>query len=275
VGAGATRIYFAGKVIGATGENVGAPNGGALITDRLGSVVYNGNFATYSRYYPYGEEYTTSAQNMEKFGTSYRDTTSGLDYGRNRYYSSVMARFMSADPYVSNDGGSGDPADPGSWNRYGYTRGDPVNHVDMVGLDDTPPPGFTWNPPTPVPPTDIILVPVLFMQVPQNRGFPTDPAIYNPKNRTPLLIKKDFYANYGGQLNDCIKSLFGKDAESAFAEPSKRAHPERNENECAASGDERSIGLFGRHGRRLEPADGRRDRLHRQRNLQSTRRIRR
>jgi hypothetical protein len=33
---------------------------------------------------------------------------------------------------------SGGPADPQSWNRYTYTRGDPVNRVDLTGMDDEP-----------------------------------------------------------------------------------------------------------------------------------------
>jgi hypothetical protein len=34
---------------------------------------------------------------------------------------------------------SGGPNDPGSWNRYAYTRGDPVNRIDPNGLADCPP----------------------------------------------------------------------------------------------------------------------------------------
>src|SRR5271166_191578 len=36
---------------------------------------------------------------------------------------------MSPDPYTA----SGGPSDPGSWNRYAYTEGDPVNGVDPTG----------------------------------------------------------------------------------------------------------------------------------------------
>ena len=50
-------------------------------------------------YYPYGEEYTTTPQEREKFGTYYRDGSTGLDYAQNRYYASTYARFMTADPY--------------------------------------------------------------------------------------------------------------------------------------------------------------------------------
>ncbi len=96
--------------------------------DRLGSVPDLG------RYYPYGEAQTAGGNDQDKFATYYRDGTSLLDYARNRYYSSTLGRFTSADPYMANNGGSGDLADPGSWNRYGYVEGDPVNLLDPWGL---------------------------------------------------------------------------------------------------------------------------------------------
>jgi RHS repeat-associated protein len=111
IGAGPTNLYFAGMRLGTQG--------------RLGS---SGAF------YPYGEEVTATQQNTFKFATYYRDATT-LDYAKNRYYSSTMGRFMPADPY-RNSAGAGDP---GSWNRYAYTRNDPVNRVDPFGLDDCTP----------------------------------------------------------------------------------------------------------------------------------------
>ena len=74
---GTTNLYFAGRLIGTQ--------------DRLGS---SGSF------YPYGEEYMTTAQNRFKFATYYRDGTA-LDYAKKRYYWSAMGRFMSADPYIN------------------------------------------------------------------------------------------------------------------------------------------------------------------------------
>jgi RHS repeat-associated protein len=57
----------------------------------------------------------------------YDGTASGsLDQ---RYYASSYGRFNSPDPYKA----SGGPADPGSWNRYSYTGGDPVNRLDPHG----------------------------------------------------------------------------------------------------------------------------------------------
>jgi RHS repeat-associated protein len=49
-----------------------------------------------------------------------------------RFYGSTYGRFNSPDPYMA----SGGPQSPASWNRYSYTRGDPVNRVDRRGLSD-------------------------------------------------------------------------------------------------------------------------------------------
>jgi RHS repeat-associated protein len=81
-----------------------------------------------ARHHPYGEERGTSTTEY-KFAT-YQREASGLDYALNRYYSSVYGRFLSSDPYRA----SGGPSDPGSWNRYAYVQGDPVNFSDPEGL---------------------------------------------------------------------------------------------------------------------------------------------
>jgi hypothetical protein len=41
---------------------------------------------------------------------------------------------MTPDRYRGNNGGSCDPKNPQSWNRYAYTTGDPVNYRDPKGL---------------------------------------------------------------------------------------------------------------------------------------------
>jgi RHS repeat-associated protein len=109
--------------------------------DRLGSA------NLYPGYYPYGEEYITSLSDKDKFATHYRDGTTGLDYANNRYYSSTLGRFMTADLSISNA-----ITDPGQWNKYGYVGNDPVNWYDPSGLDECPA-GTTctiYNPPPPV-----------------------------------------------------------------------------------------------------------------------------
>jgi len=49
-----------------------------------------------------------------------------------RYYTSGLGRFLSADPF----GGSASAARSGSWNRYAYVEGDPVNRNDPSGMYD-------------------------------------------------------------------------------------------------------------------------------------------
>jgi RHS repeat-associated protein len=107
-----TALYFAGRLLSAQ--------------DRLGSV---------GTYYPYGEEYTPTGQDGDKYATYFGDAATNLQYAKNRYYSSAMRRFLTPDPYRA----SGGPADPGSWNRYANVVADPVNHVDPTGL--------RWNDP--------------------------------------------------------------------------------------------------------------------------------
>jgi RHS repeat-associated protein len=112
-----TSVYFAGKLIW--------DDAGGVVTDRLGSVV-TGN----RKYFPYGEEPTTTSQNRTKFATYFRDATTALDYAHQRFYARTTGRFLSPDPYLAPAGTS----DPASWNRYTYVQGDPANFLDRRGL---------------------------------------------------------------------------------------------------------------------------------------------
>ena len=95
--------------------------------DQLGSV---------GTYFPWGENKGgTNPQDTWSFATYWQDSVSGLDYANNRYYSNAYGRFMTPDPYMA----SGGPGDPQSWNRYAYTRGDPINRYDPAGTDDSTP----------------------------------------------------------------------------------------------------------------------------------------
>ncbi len=78
----------------------------------------------------------------EKFATYTRSSFSGLDYADQRYYASSYGRFNTADPYKA----SAAPADPGTWNRYAYVAGDPVNRMDPRGTCYVSPQlGFEWD----------------------------------------------------------------------------------------------------------------------------------
>jgi RHS repeat-associated protein len=115
------RVWFAGTLLTVDGERV--------YTDRLGSVVRRGTQVY--RYYPHGEPFGTNPVTTgPHFATYERDQVAGLDQAWNRGYLPTYGRFAQADPYQAS-GGAGDP---GSWNRYGYVVGDPVNYRDPTGL---------------------------------------------------------------------------------------------------------------------------------------------
>jgi len=159
-----TNLYFGSRTIVSRGVTV--------TLDRVGS-----NRAGGSRYFPYGEEQQTTAQDRDKFATYYRDSTTGLDYAQNRYYANTLGRFMSPDPYTESAG----PSDPGSWNRYAYTRGDPVNRADPSGQFDC---AADYDPilcdPNPLSPTGLWVTtpycgPVTYNSTPDN-----DPGCWFP-----------------------------------------------------------------------------------------------
>jgi RHS repeat-associated protein len=106
----------------------------SVLPDRVGS-----NMATGKRYFPYGEEVSVSNDNDYKFGTYWRDLT-GFDYADQRYYSSGVGRFLTADPYA----GSAVVTVPATMNLYGYVGDDPTNLADPTGRDPYCGPNGTW-----------------------------------------------------------------------------------------------------------------------------------
>ncbi|MCX6621224.1 MAG: hypothetical protein NTY38_09115, partial [Acidobacteria bacterium] len=91
-----------------------------------------------SSYFPYGQARTGGSV----FGTYLPNSTTGTMYAMHREYSAVYGRFLTPDPYQA----SGGPADPGSWNRYSYVQGDPVNLFDPAGLSvESAGDGCTWD----------------------------------------------------------------------------------------------------------------------------------
>jgi RHS repeat-associated protein len=112
-----TYYYFGGRMI----KN----ESGWVYPDRLGSI---------GKFYPYGTERPSATTNgTEKFTGYFRDSETGLDYADQRYEQPGMGRFLTPDRMF------GKPADPGSWNKYAYTRGDPINRIDPSGMDDCDP----------------------------------------------------------------------------------------------------------------------------------------
>jgi RHS repeat-associated protein len=108
--------YFGGKLL----KN----SGGWVNQDRLGSI---------GKFFPYGQERpSATSDGTEKFATYFRDSETGLDYAQNRYHDPGEGRFMTPDPFD----GSISLGNPGSWNRYTYVGGDPINRGDPSGLCD-------------------------------------------------------------------------------------------------------------------------------------------
>jgi RHS repeat-associated protein len=118
-------VYFGGRRLW-QGPYYSSANGsqGAVFADRLGSNRNTGN------YYPYGDAVGTAPQDQVGFATYTQDSYTGLDYADHRMYASTYGRFNSPDPYRR----SAKPRNPGSWNRYAYALGDPINGSDPTGL---------------------------------------------------------------------------------------------------------------------------------------------
>jgi len=104
-------------------------SGNEVVQDRVGT-----NRASGARFYPYGEEITSTSNDREKFATYTRDSYTGLDYADQRFCASTHGRFDTPDPDLA----TGKAGDSSSWNRYSYVGGDPVGRNDPGGLDWCP-----------------------------------------------------------------------------------------------------------------------------------------
>ncbi len=109
-----SEVYYLG------GDHLGSTS---LTTDSTGGVVSE------VRYRPYGEVRWSNGTSVTDFGfTSQRNEASFglLDYNA-RYYSAVLGRFVSPDSIVP------DPSSSGGFNRYRYTRNNPLRYTDPSG----------------------------------------------------------------------------------------------------------------------------------------------
>ena len=116
-----------------------------FLSDRLSvrmTLDATGNSVGLQSHLPFGEDFAESGTQTKNDFTSYeRDAESGLRYAINRGYAASVGRFSQADPYRP----SGHVIDPRSWNRFSYTRNDPINRTDRLGLQDG---GITVGGPT-------------------------------------------------------------------------------------------------------------------------------
>jgi RHS repeat-associated protein len=111
-----------------------SPDDNFVAVDRLGSVKKYYTAPAGTAYLPYGEEANPGAiaNDQIKFATYTRDNSTGLDYADQRFFTSQFGRFLSADRFKQ----AAKANDSGSWNKYSYTRGDPVNRRDRRGTCD-------------------------------------------------------------------------------------------------------------------------------------------
>jgi len=104
----------------------------AMFVDKAGTntaILDDNDFYSWGAVVP-GVGQTTS-NNHYKFTGKERDAESNLDYFGQRYYGSVLGRWMTADsPFADQKAGN-----PQSWNLYEYARNNPLNQIDTNGAE--------------------------------------------------------------------------------------------------------------------------------------------
>lgn len=113
-----------------------------LHNDHLGSVTLtlsdSGALQQHSYYQPYGDAANIQPHKTQPYGFSGKEKDrSGLMYFEARYYDPLSTRFISPDPLFSEDVGRcvGSVIE---CNLYQYTGNNPVNFVDVFGLETWP-----------------------------------------------------------------------------------------------------------------------------------------
>ena len=104
-----------------------------FVTDQVDSVNLvlddAGDVLTTTQYLPYGETFVHRGDTdfVPKFNSQELDKESGLYYFNARYYEPEIARFTSADTVIDGE------YDTQGWNRFSYTKGNPVLYKDPEG----------------------------------------------------------------------------------------------------------------------------------------------
>ncbi len=115
-------------------------------SDHLGSprVVFNqaGQMIETHKHWPYGEE-TTATPPTQRLAYALMEK----DDGAARYYDHARTHDYGLGRFLSPDRVGGTPANPQSWNRYAYTLGNPMKHVDPDGLLTIVVPGTQFRKP--------------------------------------------------------------------------------------------------------------------------------
>jgi RHS repeat-associated protein len=116
-----SRVDASGNVFFYYADHLGTTR---TITTGTGATCYDADFT------PYGQEmvHTNTCPQNYKFTGYERDSETGLDYARARFYNPRLGRFMSSDPL------GGDLGDPQSQDGYSYVRNSTTGFVDPLGL---------------------------------------------------------------------------------------------------------------------------------------------
>lgn len=118
----------------ANGQRV-AMNKGCTLThlhgDHLGSTVLetssSGTITTDQKYYAYGKQRDSGPVSTDHQFTGQKQDGTGLMYYQARYYDPLLGQFVSPDTIVP------DLSLVSDYNRFAYTRGNPVKHRDPSG----------------------------------------------------------------------------------------------------------------------------------------------
>ena len=109
---GADSEYFLGDALGSVRQ----------LTDANGVVSLDRN------YDPFGEVEASVGSGSSMFGfTGEQQDSTGMVFLRARYYGPYLNQFIQPDTIVP------DPRIPADWNKYTYTRDNPINYVDPSG----------------------------------------------------------------------------------------------------------------------------------------------
>ena len=104
----------------ATSDHLGSPR---LVFNQARQIVET------HKYWPYGEDTTATPPGQRlAYALMERDTEGTRFYDHARNHDHVLGRFLTPDRV------GGAPASPQSWNRYAYTRNNPLRFVDPNGL---------------------------------------------------------------------------------------------------------------------------------------------
>ncbi len=95
----------------------------------FGRLLNSGDNGRNTGCYPANPDTQLTSRLAQKFTGKERDNETALNYFGARYMAPAQGRFISVDPSLA----SIDPANPQSWNRYGYTYNNPLKYVDPNG----------------------------------------------------------------------------------------------------------------------------------------------